>query len=192
MHAALVSRDTGLGLLTHAEVRQQLRVDVSDEDAGQLFYLQAAVEIAEGYLGRGLLTQTWRVVDDDFDDEVYLPMAAPLQSVTSVQYYNTSGTLTTLSSSTYVVETTSEPARLTLAPNHSWPAVQAGRVGAVVITYVVGWDDPDDVPAAIKQGVRLAMTSMYESRDGAEAAKTMEAAKACWALAGRVSHWGGS
>jgi hypothetical protein len=56
-------------------------------------------------------------------------MAAPLQSVTTVKYYDASGVLQTLASTVYQVDTVSQPGRIVLAPTQIWPTVQANAPG---------------------------------------------------------------
>jgi uncharacterized phiE125 gp8 family phage protein len=128
--------------------------------------IRGARMLAEKYMGRGLLTQTWKYAQDVFTDEIRLPMAAPLQSVTSVKYYNTSGTLTTLASSAYLVDTLSEPGRIYLAPSQVWPSLQSDRPLAVEITYVVGWTDAGLIPGNIIDGLYLAIGDTFEHREG--------------------------
>lgn len=120
---------------------------------------------AEEYLQRGLLTQTWKYAQDDWTDEIQLPMAAPLQSVTSVKYYDAAGVLTTLSASVYQVDALSEPARIYRAPQQVWPVLQANRPMAVEIIYVVGWSALTAIPANIVDGLYLLLGDRYEHRE---------------------------
>lgn len=150
--------------LSLADARLHCRVDGIDDDIEIDRFRLAARTAFENYANRGVMTQTWKHMLADWLPEIWLPMAAPLQSVT-VQYYDASGALQTLSSSYYVVDTTSEPGRVTLAPNYSWPQLQSGRLtGRVVITYVVGWTSPYAVPAPIVQGMRLLVGHFYDNR----------------------------
>src|SRR5205085_9392559 len=107
--------------LTLAAARLQVRADDVADDAAIDQHRLAARFAFENYANRGVMTQTWKHELSDWLTEIWLPMAAPLQSVTSVQYYAADGTLTTLASSSYTVATTSEPGRIALAPNCSWP-----------------------------------------------------------------------
>ena len=62
----------------------------------------------------------------------------PLQSVTSVAYVATDGASTALGSTLYVVDSSSEPARLEPAYSQIWPVTRAIQ-NAVVVTYVAGY-----------------------------------------------------
>lgn len=156
--------------ITTDQARPHLRLgrasDLTSEEESDLRRMIAGVRAeAEAYMGRGLLTQTWKLTASDWADEFALPMAAPLQSVTSVKYYNTAGVLTTLASTYYLVDTTSTPGRLYRAPQQVWPQLQADRAMPVEITYVVGWADPDDILPDIKDGLFLRLGDRWEHRE---------------------------
>lgn len=164
------------------EVRAHARISHTSEDGLLRSYIRVARETGELYMGRGFFTQTWKHTLDEFAEVMWLPMAAPLQSVT-VQYYDSEGTLTTLSASGYVVDTTSRPGRIVRAPNASWPSTQCDRAsGRVVITYVVGWSSVSAIPERIKQGIRMYVTYLDSDRDGLtdNGERARQAAEACW------------
>lgn len=166
-----------------ADALDHLRIsDAANYPAAERAIRQAR-SWAERYLQRGLLTQTWKYAQDVWSDEIQLPMAAPLQSVTQVQYYDASGVLSTLSSSVYIVDTLSEPGRLHRAPGQSWPTLQTGRALAVEVTYVVGWSGIDKIPGDILRGLYLLIGDYYELREqtvvGATASSILQNAVAC-------------
>lgn len=165
-----------------AEAQAQARIP-DDESAALLSaYVQTAREEAERQLGRGLFTQTWRLDLPQFAERVQLPMAAPLQSVSTVKYYDGDGTLQTLSSTYYLVDTAAWPGEVARAPGMAWPSVQSERPRPVQITYVVGWSDQASIPERIKQGIRMYVTYLDLDRDGMEvqAEAARRAAEACW------------
>lgn len=151
--------------LTVEQAKEHLRLDTNDEDAGVERRTRSARTQAENFMRRGILTQTLKYTQDYFSDEIQLPRAAPLQSVTTVQYYDTTGALVTLASSVYLVDDVSRPARIRRAPNQSWPALQACRPMAVVITYKVGWTDPTLIPADIIDAICLLLGDRHEFRE---------------------------
>lgn len=140
------------------------RVSTAANQPAALRARAGAVAWLEEYLQRGLVTQTWEYAQDDFTNVMRLPMAAPLQSVESVEYYNESGTLVELAESVYLEDLLSEPGRLCLAPQQVWPTVQTGRPLAVLITYVVGWE-PAAIPADIMDGLYLLIGDRYGHRE---------------------------
>lgn len=178
--------------VTLQEVKDHARITQSQGDATILRYLKAATEAAEQSMNRGLLTQTWQLTLRWFADVIWLPMAAPLQNdplatggstVPVVQYYDTAGTLQTLATTYYDVDTVSRPGRLLRAANQSWPGLQSGKLGGrVVITYVVGYTTAALVPERIKQGIRLYASWLDSDRDGMDPNGTRgrDAAESCW------------
>lgn len=170
----------------------KLHASITQDDDNPLIegYIRAAREAAQGYLGRAFFTQTWQYTQTDWSDEMWLPMATPLSSVTSVKYYDENGTLQTLSASVYITDTVSEPGRLMLAPSQTWPTLQSLRSGPrVIVTYVCGRAALDLVPELVKQGMRLYVTYADGDRAGsANAVEARRAAESCWDMVGRV-YW---
>jgi len=146
-------------------VKLNRRVDDNDEDAAYERRIRAATEYAESRIGRGLLTQTWVYQQDYFTREWLLPMAAPLQSVSSVKYYDPDGVQQTLATSVYLVDSSSELGRITLAPGESWPSIQSDRPLAVQTTYVVGWTDSDLIPQMVLEAMLLFIGDRDEHRE---------------------------
>lgn len=169
--------------ITVEEAKAQARITDSASDDLIDGYIVSAREAAEQHLGRGLLTQTLKLVLDDWANVVPLPQAAPLQSITHVKYYDTDGTLQTLATSYYDTDTVSRPGRVVLKPSQSWPSLQSERRnGRVEITYVVGWTSAAAVPERIRHGIKLHVTASDLDRDGYEerAVAAMQAAQRCW------------
>lgn len=148
--------------------------------------IRGAREAAQNYLGRAFFTQTWKLQLEYFADVVWLPMAAPLASVTSVTYYDSDGVSQTLSTSYYTVDTVSEPGRIVRAPNQTWPSVQSDRLMPVTITYVCGVTDVANIPEMVKQGMRYFISGM--DADRLKAQDAIAAAHACWDCIGPV-YW---
>ena len=161
----------------------QARLTQTNEDAQWYAFIRTATDKAESYLGRGLFTQVNTLWLDDWASEVPLPMAAPLLSIDSVHYYDASGSLTALSSSYYIIDSSSEPAKWLKAPNVAFPALQADRRGGRVrIVYTVGWDNVDNIPESIKQGIRIYATALDEARNGVDVDLRLaeSIAQSCW------------
>jgi uncharacterized phiE125 gp8 family phage protein len=168
---------------TIAEAKAQIRSVQNQEDGLIGSYIEAARAAAEEYLGRALLTQSWTLSLSDFVSVIPLPMAAPLQSVTSVKYYDTNGAQQTLASSAYTVDTRYRPGRVALAATQSWPAVQSARlVDRIQIEYVAGWTSRDLIPESIRQGMRIYIGYLDADRDGMQtgATQALDVAKRFW------------
>lgn len=173
--------------ITVEDAKQQARITDDSSDILVASYVVTAREAAEDYMGRGILTQTWKLVLDRWANVIPLPMASPLQNgvgtAPTITYYDSDGAQQTLSTSIYAVDTVSRPGTISLAPNQSWPTLQSSRLnGNVAITYVVGWTSADLVPERIKQGIRQYVTYLDADRDGMEvqAVAALQAAERCW------------
>lgn len=168
---------------TVAEAKAQIR-SVQDQEDGLVFqYIKAARQAAETYLGRGLLTQSWTLNLSDFVTFIPLPMAAPLQSVTHVKYYDEDGVQQTLATTYYTVDTNARPGRIALAADQTWPALQGSRkVLRIEIRYVVGYTAASSIPEDIRQGMRVLIGNMDADREGMDPAtpQALEVAKKFW------------
>lgn len=147
------------------DAKAHLRVtDTTDND-----YITALITAArvwcERQTKRAFITQTWDVALGAFEQEIILT-PAPLQSVSYVKYYDTNGTLQTLSSSVYQVDTTDCVGRIRLAYNQSWPDIRSGLYNGVQVRYVAGYgSSTSDVPANIKHAIKLMISHWYEVRE---------------------------
>lgn len=167
--------------LTLAQAKQHLRVVDSDEDDIIAMYLAAATDYADGetgFLGRALVTQTWRLTLDTFpattiDSEAAIKIPLPpLQSVQAVLYDNPDGLEQTVSPDDYFVDTESEPGWIAPVSGAAWPTT-LDAINAVRIEFVAGYDPSTDsppdlaanVPASIKQAILLMTGSMFKDRE---------------------------
>lgn len=153
--------------ITLAEAKAHLRVDSTDEDALITALIVAARQGAETATGRALLPQTWELALDEFATEVRLSRA-PVSAVDSVKYVDTDGVLQVLDPAAYLLDSHSEPARLTAQFGASWPATRS-QANAVLIRYVAGYANAAAVPQEIKQWMLLRIGMLYENRESVAA-----------------------
>lgn len=148
------------------EAKSQCRVDTSDDDIFITGLIAAARDYVEKTARRAFITQTWRLSLDEWPcgDEIELPKP-PLVSVSSIIYKDTVGAQTTLSSSTYIVDTDSEPGRVKLAYGESWPSDTLYPANPIQITYVAGYGVAAAVPQWAKQAIKLLIGHWYENRE---------------------------
>jgi uncharacterized phiE125 gp8 family phage protein len=165
-----------------AEAKAHLRVDHADDDATIDFLIAVArshLDAVSGWMGRALINQTWDMVVDAFPTvaascwcgtatpttgvaAIRLPWP-PLQSVTSVKYYDSAGVQQTMPATDYAVDTYSEPGWI--IPATGWPTTQA-TANAVTIRFVAGYGaNALTVPAPIRHAVLLLVGHYYENRE---------------------------
>lgn len=109
--------------------------------------IAAARGYAERVCGVRFYTQTVAIKCDSFDDLAWLP-EAPVQSITSIEYVDTSGASQTLASSVYEERLDGLDPQVVLKYGQTWPAIQPGS--RITVTAVVGHATvPDDVLQAM-------------------------------------------
>src|SRR5437588_11103900 len=122
-----------------ADAKAHLRVDTPDDDQLIQGYISTARMRVESATFLHLITQTLQLTQDRFPwawpspaqmglwpywsgQSVWpaIELEPPVQSVTSVSYLDPSGNSQTLASSTYRLDSTNLPARLTPTLNNVW------------------------------------------------------------------------
>ena len=85
----------------------------------------------------------------------------PVASITSLKYVDEIGSEETITSSSYVTDLISEPARIQSVSG--WFAA-AGVVNQVIVRYVVG-TDVSAIPKPLIQGMMLVISDLYDNRN---------------------------
>lgn len=154
--------------------KQQARVDstmVIDDTYFDLL-IADATQFCENYTKRDLINKTYIAYLDFFpyySDEGIEIARSKLQSITSIQYYNTDGVLTTLDAGEYSFTKSNDFSSIYLTPTSSgWPDLQQGRRQAIQITFVAGYGAfSSSVPSNLIMGVLQHVTAMYQARGDA-------------------------
>jgi uncharacterized phiE125 gp8 family phage protein len=135
--------------------------------------LQSAIDDAEDFTGRQLLTATYKAYPDCFPDKDYIELPfGNLQSVTSIKYKDSDGTEKTMVENTdYLVETNvdatrggDQVGRIVLPYGVSWPSVELYPSNPITIEFVCGWKAAAYVPSKIKQAILLMAADRYADR----------------------------
>jgi len=147
-----------------ADAKAHLAVTHSADDALIGSLIKSARRHVEHVTGLRLITQTWEAVFDRFPDGPLQLAGWPLQSVTAVEYLDENEAAQTLASSAYVVDEYRRPGWI--SPVDSWPATQ-DTYNAVVVTFVVGYGDADDVPDDLIAAIKMILAGLYANRESA-------------------------
>jgi len=165
-------------LLSLAEAKSFIRFEANDDDDDIEAFVAGCTDQVDaefGELGRALITQTWRLALPEFPqgDRIALPIS-PVQSITSVTYYDADGAEQTLAAEKYRLIAGADEGFIELVGNEIWPATIT-RSDAVKVTYVAGYGDAaTDVPEGIRQAVRLMVSHWYDNRKAATEDKLSE------------------
>ena len=146
------------------DMKKHLRIDEDDEDSLLADYLEAAERQVETELAIGLMEQTLVLRLDWFPARRIRLPRPPLSSVTSITYTDTNGTSQTLATDQYTVNTFTTPGEIVEAWGKSWPATR-DVPNAVVVTYVTGYAQPEDVPQMVRNAILLSAGDLYWNRE---------------------------
>jgi hypothetical protein len=177
--------------VTLADAKTQCRVasSITTDDT----YIAALIPIARRMVEQAthlrLITQTWDIFLDAWDTLPQQALAyfgaggqtgitiygdslsknlitlphAPVQSVTWVKYYDTTGTQQTWDASNYIVSV-GTPGRIAPKQNLFFPVV-ASQIDPINVRYVAGFgDDATSVPPEAVHAVKLLVAHLYEHR----------------------------
>jgi len=178
--------------VTLAQAKLHMRLDFDDENALVQGLITAAREYCEQVIQRAIYNRTYVLSLDQFNygdwrstipmdrrnplrfsalwQSMALRLPMPrLVSVSSITYLDTTGTQQTLDPSSYVVDASSEPARIVPAVNLTWPTTDYYIPGSVKVTYISGsygdGVETDTCPASIRQAILLLIGAWYQNRE---------------------------
>lgn len=145
--------------LTATEARARLAIDSEVADAVIDALITAArtgIDGVDGWLGRAIMTQTWRLLLDGFPAAgcaIAIPLP-PLQQINSISYIDGTGDTVTLGTGDYQVMQGPRPA---IHPpfGKSWPPSRIDP-DSVIIEFDAGYGDSgSDVPEPIRCAIAL-------------------------------------
>ena len=160
------STDAATEPVSAADFRAWARVSDTSEDTLIDALIKTARYWTEKFTRRALITQTWKLYLDSFPSCGEITLFYPkIQSVTSIEYYDTDGALQTFSSGDYQLDIISEPGRIVLAPDAVFPSTETGKINAVIVTYVAGYGAASAIPETIKTAMKQLVAHMFEHRE---------------------------
>lgn len=153
--------------VTLDEAKLHARISGSDEDSEIQNLIAAATAYVQEYQWSQLISATHVMRLDRFPCGKAIELwPNPVQSVTSVQYVDTSGNTQTLAASTnYTADVYSKPARIVPAYTLPWPATRC-YINDVTVTYVTGWGASGaSVPITTRQAILLLVGHWFRNRE---------------------------
>jgi len=179
-------------LVTVAEMKAHGRLDTIPEgDDFMEALVEAATARAQDITRRAFLTEAWRLTMDNwpgaavdewwngvregipstFEATSFLIRKAPFLAVEAVWTVDEGGAETEWSSSNYFVTTEAGFGRVAKRQGEIWPLIvpPVRSVGGIRIQFTAGYGtDPTDVPAPIRQAVKMIAQHLYENREAQE------------------------
>ena len=165
--------------VTLEEIKDHIRISTTvsaTEDTLLLSFIEVARGYCEKYQGRAYLDQTWDLVFDDWPNgniiDIPLP---PLQTVSYVYYYGTGGTANTMTASTYIVDSNSEPGRVSLGYGEVWPSETLRPINGVKVRFICGEGSvASAVSSGVKEAIKLIVGDLYEHREDTDIKALLE------------------
>lgn len=170
--------DTSNYPISVSDLKTQMRISGSDEDALLARYIVTATKLLEKYCSRSFVEQDHVLTLDNVrgyesdlgsflgsNATIYLGRP-PILSVTSVKFYDDDRTETTVSSSDYYVDV--NQGRIVPQEGITWQSAQ-DRLNAVIISYkggMVADGSGADLPSEIIDAVAMFAIHLYENRGG--------------------------
>jgi len=158
------------------EAKAHLRVDDTADDTLIDGLIRAAREYCETLQGRALMVQTIQMVLDQVPGRSFEIPLPPLVSVRSIEVSYEDGTTATVPASDYLVDTASQPGRVSLKRDADWPAEnEYAELNAFSVTFEAGYgDEGEDVPQTTRQAILLLIGHWYEHREEISAGEMMQ------------------
>jgi uncharacterized phiE125 gp8 family phage protein len=156
--------------ITLAEVKDQLRVEGSDDDVilTRLIDVAVAYTDVKGALGQAMITQKWGQWVNSTPPQTVSLILGPVTGVTAVKYYDTDGVLQTDTLSNYQVTGTEFATIIGPKIGFNWPVTQ-DRSDAIRIEYEIGYGTAKtDVPQTIRHALMLLVGHWYDNRENTQ------------------------
>ena len=158
--------------VTLTEVKKHLRLATTDAEATAYTseddllnrLITVARTQAEQETGRAFITQTKTYYLDAWPDETFIRLPYPTLQSATVTYQLEDDEDYDETLSTVDTDIVSEPGRVVLQPNESWPSGTLYTDRPIKIVYVCGYGLAADVPEGIKSAILLKISDLYENR----------------------------
>jgi len=149
--------------VTLTELKLAMGITSTAKDNDLYICLYAAIDYVEREAWTSLINRTMKqVYDYSFPNIIYLAQP-PCTSVSSITYYDTEGVLTTLDSTTYIVDTVTQPARVYPSFDEEIFPTTANIPGAVIVQYIAGYGPSSlTVPPIAKRIIISIAADMFE------------------------------
>lgn len=166
MGGLVVTTPPGAEPVSLTEAKAHLRLEHSSDDTQVTAMIVAARRQAEALTGLALIDTVFTWTFEGFPCGAIVLPRAPLDSITSIAYLDTSGTSTTLTVTTdYRVDAAALMPCVEPAYGTTWPLTY-GVSGDVTVVFKAGYGTAgSDVPGDIRAAILLIVGAFYEHRE---------------------------
>lgn len=151
--------------LAQAKKQPELPAELADHDEHISRLIELAREEVEHDTSLILPQATYVWKFDEWPTEDIVLNRRPVQSVSSITYVDLSGSVQTVSSSIYELDTYRVNPSIRLKYNQTWPSVR-GHENDIVVTAVCGHSSASLIPAMARQACLLIVAREFMERTG--------------------------
>jgi len=166
MRSLIVSSISTSEPITLGALKEHLRIQSTMEDRLVTGYIKAARIQLENKIKRALIPTSYEMKLDMFRDTITIPMP-PLSSTAAdvvITYINSTGGTSTCNATNYTVDYKSEPGKIYLAYDASWPTDVRDVEGAISIAFSAGYTTAT-IPENAKLWLKYRVGVAYEHRE---------------------------
>ena len=171
MKVSFSSTGRVLSPITLEEIKDHLQIERGETGSDEVLkgLRAASVEMAQNITGLKLMSQKWDVYFDDWTagNDIELPFS-PLVSVaaTGITYTGSTSNTMTLGSTSWAVDTVSEPPRIVIDNTvNGWPTDELHYNNPIRIVGTYGYSASSDIPRSIRHAMLLMIGHWYENRE---------------------------
>lgn len=167
MYGLSIARASGSErIVTTVDAKAHLHVDHGDEDSLIERLIDAATEHYESQTGHIVRQSDVTLTLPCWPSGHTIPLPrSPVSSVTSVTYLEEGeSSATTLSSSLYREETTTDRPAIVLKANQDWPTASLENGHPITVVFVAGYATAS-VPESDRAAILLMVGHLYENRE---------------------------
>jgi uncharacterized phiE125 gp8 family phage protein len=152
--------------VTLATAKEHLRVDHSDDDTYITGLIWAATRTIEDYTKKAISQTTFEQYMDEWPEK-YIELVIGHDkdfTLQTIKYYREDGTLQTLSSTLYTLDSSYNPARIYWNTTFSEPTRNDDKK-QIIVTFLAGNDiSSNAIPYPVQQALLLIIGHLYENR----------------------------
>ena len=145
------------------EVQDYLKIDYNTDDTEIQYLIEAAINDAETYMRRALLTATYQAVSDDMH-ECFPLRFGPIQEITSIKYINLDGDTRTIAPESYYLTRKNLNGMIVFVDDFELPT-DVRKFEGWIVEYIAGYGKPDEVPSIIRNALKICIATAYEFRE---------------------------
>jgi uncharacterized phiE125 gp8 family phage protein len=152
--------------VTTTEIKNFLRIDVTDDDTWLASLIKASRKKCEQYTNRTFYLKQFKLWMDRVPTESCLEIPyPPFNYLTEINTYSSAEVETVFASTNYSIDYDSEPGRVFLKVDKTWPT-DLRNYNAFEMEFFAGYDAPaTSCPEDVKEAIKKLAALLFENRE---------------------------